>query len=522
MATKTMAAQTAAKPTSPLPQLVEKDGRFALMVDGQPYLMLGAQVNNSSAWPSMLPKVWPTVQRIAINTLEVPIYWEQFEPEQGKFDPSILHTLLDQARTHHVHLVLLWFGLFKNGSDHYTPPFIKLDEKDVPHVTAANGRKVDSPVSWSQVALNADRAAFVELMRDLKAADPQHTVLMVQVENEAGTWGSVRDYSPTAQKLFAEQVPSELIQSMHKQPGTWQQVFGDTADESFQAWGIAHYINQIAEAGKAVYPLPMYVNVVTRDPFHPSPGSWASGGATDAMIPLWKAAAPSINILAPDLYTPGYNVYTKLLDIYDRPDNAMFVPETGNAPEYARYLFAVIGHGGIGFSTFGMDATGYSNAPLGAAKIDDATTAPFSLVYSIFGPMDRVIAQLNFEGKLQAVSEDPAVHTQTLNFGAWKANISYGLPQFGSGQKAPGNKTPEGGAMVAALGPDEFLVTAIHARVDFEPATEGAQRQFVRVEEGTYINGVWHFLRLWNGDQSDYGLNFTSVPQVLKVKLATY
>jgi beta-galactosidase GanA len=507
---------------SSMPQLVEKDGRFALMVDGAPYLMLSAQGNNSSAWPSMLPKVWPVAEKLGINTLEVPIYWEQFEPEQGKFDPSVLHTLLDQARAHHVHLVLLWFGLYKNGSGHYTPPFIKLNEAQIPHVTNKDGHKVDSLVSWSRPALDADRTAFVELMKDLKAADPQHTVLMVQVENEAGTWGSLRDYSPTAQKMFAAQVPAELVHAMHKQPGTWQQVFGDTADESFQAWGIAHYINQIATAGKAVYPLPMYINAVTRDPFHPTPGSWESGSANDAMLPLWKAAAPSIDVIGPDLYTPGYAVYTKLLDIYHRTDNAMFVPETGNSPEYARYLFAVVGHQGIGFSPFGMDATGFSNVPLGAAKIDDATLAPFALVYSIFGPMDRVIARLNFEGKVQGVSEDPAVHEQQLTFANWSVKVQYGMPQFGNGAKPKGNPTPEGGAMVAELAPNQFLVTGVHARVDFNPLAPGAQRQFVRVEEGTYTDGVWHFVRIWNGDQSDYGLNFTSIPQVLRVTLATY
>jgi beta-galactosidase GanA len=515
-------ALSAQQGASPLPRIEKKDGRFALMVNGAPYLMLGAQVNNSSAWPNILSKVWPTVAQMGINTLEVPIYWEQFEPERGKYDPSTLHALLDQARAHQVHLVLLWFGLYKNGSGHYTPPFIKLDEAEVPHVINAEGQKVDSLDWWSKVGLDADRMAFVELMKDLKAADSQHTVLMVQVENEAGTWGSVRDYSQTAQKLFEGQVPMELVQSMHKQPGTWKEVFGQDADESFQAWGIAHYINQVAAAGKAVYPLPMYVNVVTRDPFHPSPGSWASGSATDAMIPLWKTAAPAIDVLGPDLYTPGYAVYTKLLDIYHRPDNPMFVPETGNATEYARYLFAVVGHQGIGFSPFGMDATGYSNEPLGAAKIDDATLAPFALVYSIFGPMDRVIAKLNFEGKVQAVSEDPAVHTQILTFDKWKAKVSYGLPQFGAWQKPEGNKTPEGGAMVAELSPDEFLVTGVHTRVDFDPMATGAHRQFVRVEEGTYVNGAWHFVRLWNGDQTDYGLNFTSTPQVLKVTLATY
>jgi hypothetical protein len=88
--------------------------------------------------------------------------------------------------------------------------------------------------------------------------------------------------------------------------------------------------------------------------------------------------------------------------------------------------------------------------------------------------------------------------------------------------EAKGNKTPEGGALVAELGPDEFVVTGVHSRVDFEPTEQGKQRQFLRVEEGTYENGVWHFVRIWNGDQTDYGLNFTGDGAVLRVRLATY
>jgi beta-galactosidase GanA len=509
----------------PLPRIVQKDGHYALLVDGAPFLILGAQVNNSSSWPAMLPKVWPTAEKLHLNTLEVPIYWEQFEPQQGHFDPSVLHTLLDQARQHRVHLVLLWFGTWKNGSGHYTPPFIKLDEAQVPHVVNAAGHKVDSLSPHTEVGLKAESAAFAELMRDLKAADPEHTVIMVQVENESGTYGSVRDFSPEAQKLFEGQVPAALLKAMQKQPGTWHQVFGDNADESFHAWSIAHYIGQVAAAGKAVYPLPMYVNAALRDPFNPGkPGSYDTGGPTDNVIPIWKAAAPAIDLLAPDIYMPDYARYTKVLDLYRRADNPMFVPETGNSPAYAHYFFAALGHQAIGFSPFGMDMTDYANAPIGATRINDDALAPFALNYRIFGPMNRVIARLNFEGKLQAVSEDPAVHTQTLEFGKWKAVVSYGLPQFGNGKVPAGNTPPDGGAMVAQLGPDEFLVTAVHARVDFELA-DGAttkQRQFVKVEEGEYQGNDWHFTRIWNGDQTDYGLNFTSAPQVLRVSLATY
>jgi beta-galactosidase GanA len=516
----------------PLPRIVEKDGRFALFVDDAPYLMLGAQVNNSSAWPAMLPKVWPAIEFMHCNTVEMPIYWEQFEPQQGRFDYSIVDTLLTQAREHHLHLVLLWFGTWKNGSQHYMPERMKLDLEHNPHVIDRNGRAMDSPSPYSKSTLDADIHAFTAIMAHLKAADSQRTVLMVQVENEAGTWGGVRDYSPTAQKLFEAPVPAELLAALHKEPTApsatapnWTEAFGDDAEEFFHAWSVAHYIGQVAAAGKAVYPLPLYANAALRDPLTPSrPPHYESGGPTDNVIPIWKVAAPSLDLVAPDIYMSDSARYFKVLDLYHRPDNALLVPETGNSPAYARYFFAALGHQAIGFSPFGMDYTRVVDSSPGPAKVSEESLAPFARIYGVISPMDRVIARLNFEGKLQAVSEEKDTHTQSMEFGAWKGNISYGVSQFGPGDHPAGNPEPIGGALIAQLGENQFLVTGFFCRIDFRvaDAASGKQRQFLRVEEGTYQGGKFRATRIWNGDQTDWGLNFSSAPQVLHVTLATY
>jgi beta-galactosidase GanA len=105
---------------------VKKDGRYALFVDDAPYLMLGGQVHNSSAWPAMLGKVWPAMEYLHVNTVEIPVYWEQIEPRQGQFDYSLVDALLAQAREHNLRLVLLWFGTWRNGSQHYMPEWMKL------------------------------------------------------------------------------------------------------------------------------------------------------------------------------------------------------------------------------------------------------------------------------------------------------------------------------------------------------------------------------------------------------------
>jgi beta-galactosidase GanA len=514
---------------TPMPRVVEKDGRWALLVEGAPYLILATQVNNSSAWPGMLPEVWPAVDRLHANTVEMPVYWEQLEPAQGKFDFSVVDALLAGAREHKVRLVLLWFGTWKNGAPHYVPEWVKRDPAKYPRVTGPKGEVRDTMSPFGTATLEADKTAFAALMRHLKTVDARHTVILVQVENEINAYGSARDYAPEAVKLFEGQVPADFAEAMKVKAGTWTEAFGVEAENTFQTWSIARYVEQVAKAGKAEYALPLYLNHSLEDPLRaPREGRLAWPEMTDHVLDIWKATAPDIDLIAPDIYMSGYAQYLKVLETYARKDNALLVPETTNTAAGARFFFAALGHGAIGWSPFGLDLTGYANAPLGAPVVDDSLIDTFALNYKLIGPMDREIARLNFEGKLQAVCEDPAVRTpQTMVFGPWTASVAYGLRQFGGAfpgaAPAAPNPNPTGRALVAQLGPDEFLVTGVSARVDFRPTeAAGKHRAWVRVEEGTYVDGKWKFKRIWNGDQTDYGLNFTTQPQVLRVTVMSY
>lgn len=506
------------------PRLVQKDGRHALLVDGAPYLILGGQINNSSSWPSTMPDVWPVIEGMHANTVEAPVYWEQMEPAPGRFDFSLVDMLVNQAREHHVHLILLWFGTWKNGEMHYVPDWMKSDPGHYPRMIDERGEPIQVLSANSQANLDADRDAFAALMHHLREIDGgQHTVLLVQVENESGAIGAVRDHSPAAQKQFEGRVPQEILQALHKSPGTWTQVFGLDAAETFQAYSVAHYINEVAKAGKVELPIPLYCNVWVDYPRgyairgHPMPGyDYPSGGPMQTMIGIWKAAAPEIDILGPDIYSVDRSFQKELLATYARPDNPLLVPETGLGDAFAPELFYALGMGAIGFSPFGADQTEWSLQPGDLPKAHAEN-------YALFAPLDRVIARLNYAGKLKTAVEEDGKPEETLTFGRWRATVGFGFPQRDGQQHPPGTKDFMGRALVAQLGPDEFLVTGIDARVTFSlvPGAAG-HMQILKAEQGTYEGETWHPLRIWNGDQTDRGLNFRRQPEVVRIQLGTY
>ena len=512
-----------------LPRLENKDGHYAFTVDGKPFLMLGAQINNSSSWPAALKTAWPALEAMHVNTVEAPVYWEQMEPSPGQFDFSTVDLLIQGAREHNLRLVILWFGTWKNGQNHYVPEWIKSDTKKYPRQISAYGKMLDVMSPNSSVNLDADKHAFAALMRHIREADStRHTVIMMQVENESGGIGSVRDYSAAARKLFAANVPEVLTSALHHKQGTWEQVFGADADERFAAFSTASYINEVAKAGKAEYPIPMYCNVWLTYPVHAlenrnraSAGQeYPSGGPQQQNIDLWKIAAPSIDILAPDFYSDDVPFFHSVVSAYARPDNALLIPETGLSKNgIGPYFFYALGHGSIGFSPFGVDYTGWSHFEDG--KMPEWLSQNFALV----APMQQQIAEWNLAGKLQTAVEEKGTPRTELHFGNVDAVVSFGYPQH-DGEQPPGTPDLQGRAMVAQIAPMEFVVTGFEASVSFVQdsaagdKTQTQQVEILRADEGQYINGAWQTSRIWNGDQTDRGLNFRgSSPQVIRIRL---
>jgi hypothetical protein len=138
------------------PRLAQKDGRYALFVDGHPYLILGGQIHNSSAWPSELPQVWESMAALHANTLEAPVYWEQFESEPGKFDFTNVDAIVEGARVHHLHVIILWFGTWKNGNMHYVPAWVKNDPSRFPPASGC-WRPLFRVSAWNEVEKDVGR-----------------------------------------------------------------------------------------------------------------------------------------------------------------------------------------------------------------------------------------------------------------------------------------------------------------------------------------------------------------------------
>ena len=516
--------------SAPLPHFVHSGGKHALIVDGAPFLILGAQAHNSSNYPAVLPKVWPVIRDMHANTLEIPIAWEQIEPQEGRFDFSYVEMLIEQARQNHVRIVPLWFGTWKNTNPGYTPAWVKSDPKRFPRMITKDGKThyVLSPHFRS--TLEADKRAFAALMRHIREIDPQHTVIMVQVENETGSYGNPRDFSPTAQRLFNAPIPAELARRIDKH-GTWSQAFGWKADQAFNAWYIARYVDEVAAAGQTELKLPMYANAALSDPFKEQDArNGASGGPNWNVIDIWKAAAPHLSIEAPDIYDRDYAKYAAWIDHYRRANNPLFIPETGNDVAFARFFWLALGKGAIGWSPFGMDSTGYANFPLGSKRLDHDTIEEFASKYRLLAPIASDWARLSFEHPTIGFAKPQDGADQSQAIGRWRVTAMYGMWEFGERDWTwidmpanPKKDQPIGGAAIIQLAPDEFLVAGSDLRIRFNldkpQASDNAQ--FLDVEEGTFTNGRWVMSRRWNGDQTDYGLNLTT-PTLLKVRMGTY
>jgi beta-galactosidase GanA len=483
------------------PHLRKQGDATQLVVEGKPFLILGGELNNSSSSSiAHMAPIWKRMADSNVNTLLVPLAWDIVEPKEGQFDFSLPDGLIRDARKNKLHIVFLWLASWKNGMSSYMPLWVKEDYKRFPRVRRKDGSPAEILSTLDADNWTADGKAFAAVMHHIRQADARdQTVIMMQVENEMGVLSDSRDRSESADAAFKGTVPAELIARLQKgsvpelndrwmaaggkTSGSWEEVFGPGAatDEAFMAWNYARYADHVAAAGKAEYPIPMYVNAWLNEG-NAKPGDYPSGCPEARVMDIWQVGAPHIDLLAPDLYAANFSERCQL---YTRQGNPLFIPEMSTNEDGARNVFYAIGaKNAIGTSPFGIDRT-TPDSPIAKSYRMLAQIAP---------------ALLEHEGLGQTVGFviDTGHPKLERDMGGYHVEISL--------DSVFGRTASLGYGIVFATGDGQYLGAGQGFRVMFKPIGPGpAHAGIGSVEEGKFVDGKWVLDRRLNGDDTDQG-----------------
>ncbi len=492
------AQTTSAKNTSAqIPYLRHLKTHSQLMVDGKPFLMVAGELHNStSSAPEYFSQAMQNAKEMNVNTVVASVAWEQFEPEEGRFDYSLIDFILKNANENKLKVVLIWFATWKNGESSYVPLWVKKDVKRFFRIRNKAGEGMTAISPFCQEAMMADAKAFAALMRYIKLKDVYHNIIMMQPENEAGAFSDI-DYNEIAIKKFKEQVPQQLVNYLlanqdhlekelktawsvngSKQKGTWAELFGEQnfdAQNFFMTWQYAAFMNEVCKQGKNILLLPMYVNAWLVQYPEELPGKYPNGGPVSRVLDIYKAAAPDIDFIAPDIYLPNFK---EVCSMYSRPSkkNPLFIPECERTnPGKAFYAFAE--HDALGFGPFGIESL----------ISDDAYALSFKILKNELLP---VVEKYQGTGNMRAVLREGNEDTMSVLIGKYRCFIEF----MEKGKNAYG--------IIVQTGDDEFLVAGINLKMSFFSTNASQKIAIGQVEEGGYTNQKWGTYRYLNGDET--------------------
>lgn len=518
-----------------------------LTAGGKPFIMIAGEVHNSnSSSVEYMEGVWDKAQALGLNSLLLPVTWEMLEPTEGAFDFALVDGLIAQARQRGGRLGLLWFGAWKNAQCYYAPAWVKTDlnrfqraqvEKGKRHISLKDfhGMPYTTLSYLCEETNRADAAAFRALMRHLKAVDAcEQTVILVQVENEPGLQGAAREHSDEADARFAADVPAGFAAHMRASTasmagdvaravaggaagGGWQAVFGDVAEEVFSAYHVATYIERVAAAGRAEYALPMMANCWLDK--GQRPGMYPSGGPVARMMEVWQYCAPSLDILAPDIYVPAF---AQTCADYTKLGNPLLIPETathsyaGPRLVYAIGHFHAWGYSPFGFEEMGAPFTATQGYLFGMDTADEALKTPQDTdEYAWFArTLDSMMPQLAARygtPDLQAVMCEGG-GPDTMTFGGFGIKAMMSPPVVAR---------RDGVCLVLKVSEDEvYLIANGCAIFPFSTDPNRPHVDTLLLEEGRFEDGVWRMRRRLNGDE--VALRRYETPTLLRMKLFAY
>ena len=424
-----------------------------------PYPILGGELSNSAATSvADIDEVMPRMRALGLNTVLVPAYWELMEPVEGKFDFTLIDRTIDVARREQLHVVFLWFGTWKNSMSCYAPSWFKQDTKRFPRAMTAEGKQMEIASCFSDNVLQADLKAFSALMRHIREKDPQReVVVMMQIENEIGMLESARDHSPLAEKAYKKE--------------RWAERYGtdEYADEKFMALSYARYVEHLAKAAREIHDMPLYVNAAMNSRGR-RPGEYPSAGPLAHLIDFWHEGAPSIDLLAPDIYDTGFKSWCAQYAMPLRPQdggtvkNRLFIPESRCCENSGvRALYAFGEHQALGFSPFAIDQA--------SEKETESMMKAYGLLKQLSNGKWLNIKMswgllFDQEDRERIINDDNVVIT---------CRHFFTLPW--DPRATDGTTWPEGGAMLIRLGKYDYLLVGSGVVIDFKTPTEKQQTE---------------------------------------------
>lgn len=494
-----------------------------LVVDGKPFLILGGELGNSSAaCTEDIESIFPKLQRMGLNTVLVPAYWDLIEPQEGQFDFTLTDEVIRQARQNDLKVIFLWFGAWKNSMSCYAPLWFKENYKKYPRAYTQKGKPLEIASPFSENVFQADNRAFSGWMEHVAAIDKEEgTVVMIQIENEIGMLEDARDYSKEANALFNAPVPSELMsylqknkKTLHpqmlekwesqgsKKQGTWQEVFGADiyTDELFMAWHYARYVERMAQSARSIYNIPLYVNAAMNSR-NRKPGEYPSAGPLAHLIDIWHCGAPSIDLLAPDLYDNGFTDWVAKYKLHNNP---LFIPEiklTDNNGVRAFYIFGE--HDAIGISPFSIE--GGSDSP----------NSPLVKSYHTLKEFIPLLAKYQGKGTMKGLLFDQENKERIIYQDDLKITCRHFFTLPWDARATDGSVWPEGGGVLLRLAPNEYIVAGSGIVIKFEKATENQAKVQALGEDGfaqaggkgdkVISDGVISDKVMWKGERCGIG-----------------
>ena len=458
-------------------RLVKNGTRAHLEVKGQPMIILGGELSNSAATSAAdISRTLYRLRTLGLNTVLVPAQWDLIEPEEGKFDFSLIDTTLVQARRHQMKVVFLWFGAWKNSMSCYAPMWFKQDTRRFPRSLTAEGKPLEIATAFSEDVWQADNKAFTALMQHIKAVDAtDNTVVMIQVENEIGMLESARDHSPLAERAYRQPVPAQLLKALKiSKGGTWAEVFGTDAyaDEKFQAWHYARYVERLCQSARAIYDIPLFVNAAMNSRGR-KPGEYPSAGPLAHLADIWQCAAPSLSLLAPDIYDTGFKGWATQ---YALPDNPLFIPESRCCVNSGvRALYALGAHEAVGFCLFAIDQ----------AKASERKE--IRRAYRMAAELQPLLLAQRGKGSIRGVLFDKEDREEVFDDGDVQLVCRHYFTLPWDPRATDGSTWREGGGIIIKLGPLDYLVAGSGIVVEFKTKSERRQEARKALGEDGFV-----------------------------------